>query len=31
VGDRVVIDKQQFEIIDMEGRRVAGVRVKTEA
>lgn len=31
VGDRVVVGKQQFEITAMEGRRVAGVRVKTES
>jgi CBS domain containing-hemolysin-like protein len=31
VGDRVAVGKLQFEIVGMEGRRVAGVRVKTEA
>jgi CBS domain containing-hemolysin-like protein len=31
VGDRITIGKQQFEIIGMEGRRVAGVRVKSES
>jgi CBS domain containing-hemolysin-like protein len=30
VGDRVKVGDQQFEIVGMEGRRVAGVRVKME-
>jgi CBS domain containing-hemolysin-like protein len=30
VGDRITIGKQQFEIIGMEGRRVAAVRVKND-
>jgi CBS domain containing-hemolysin-like protein len=30
VGDRITIGKQQFEIIAMEGRRVATVRVTSE-